>query len=208
MLAYIVFSEGAGQKLSVAAYKKKNKVKQREVGSVELCQVEKLCCYLCAGLQVEKCLLLPHLLSPRSGGISPTLGETHVPSGSRGVTAALLWGSEQPPAPGKQQGAGPMGTPAGLGADRGLLQCHQPNSAPSCSDTGMGHSCTRAACPEVFSPGINPLKGTRTGLPPLAVSHLARQSMCQLLAWHRDRGARDCAGARTRGRRDTGDTCC
>lgn len=42
------------------------------------------------------------------------------------------------------------------GADRGLLQCHQPNSVPSCGDTGMGHSCTQAACPEVLSPGINP----------------------------------------------------
>lgn len=102
----------------------------------------------------------------------------------------------------------PHGNACRLGADRGLLQCHQPNSAPSCGDMGMGHSCTQAACPEVLSPGITPLKGTRTGLPPLAVSPLARQSTCQLLAWHGDRGARDCAGARTQGRRDTGDTCC
>lgn len=48
-----------------------------------LCDVEKLSHYLCAGLQLERCLILPHLLSPRPGGISPTLGETHVPSGSR-----------------------------------------------------------------------------------------------------------------------------
>lgn len=88
-------------------------------------------CPYSAVSEVEKCLLLPRLLSPRSGGISPTLGETPVPSGSPGVTAALLWGSEQPPAPDKQHGAGPTGTPAGWGQIKVFSSATSPTQRPA-----------------------------------------------------------------------------